>query len=122
MEISGIYDSAVGGTYISVRGGRYHCVPPGCGQTRESWVKTSVRILFFATAREAVGTHSVDREVPAGGSTLTALLASLVKEHPRLEPLLKGSRFVRNGRYVRGTGARVRPGDEVAVHPPYSGG
>jgi molybdopterin converting factor small subunit len=85
-------------------------------------VKSSVRVLFFATAREAVGAPSIDREVPARGSTIEALLSGLVEEHPRLQPILKGSRFVRNGEYVAGQRARVRPGDEIAVHPPYSGG
>jgi molybdopterin converting factor small subunit len=85
-------------------------------------VKPSVRVVFFATAREAVGASVVDREVPPRGSTLEAVLSGVVEEYPRLEPILKGSRFVRNGRYVRGTRTRVRPGDEIAVHPPYSGG
>jgi MoaD family protein len=85
-------------------------------------VKTSVRVVLFATAREAVGVSSIDREVPARGSTIEAVLADLAKEHPRLKPVLKSSRFLRNGRYVEGAAARIRPGDEIAVHPPYSGG
>jgi molybdopterin converting factor small subunit len=85
-------------------------------------VRSSVRVLLFATAREAVGASSLDRSVPVGGSTIAAVLSDLVREHPRLEPVLKGSRIVRNGHYVRGARARVAPGDEIAVHPPYSGG
>ncbi|MCI4353064.1 MAG: MoaD/ThiS family protein [Thermoplasmata archaeon] len=82
----------------------------------------SVRVLLFATAREAVGAASVDWEVPASGSTVRALLAGLVEEHPQLEPILKGSRLACNGVYVRGRRARIGPGDEIAIHPPYSGG
>jgi molybdopterin converting factor small subunit len=85
-------------------------------------MKSSVRVLFFATAREAVGSASLDREVPARGSSLGAILSGLVEEYPRLRPVLRGSRFVRNGEYVRVTRTRVNPGDEIAVHPPYSGG
>ncbi len=85
-------------------------------------MKSSVRVRFFATAREAMGAASVDREVPASGSTIGAVLSGLAEEHPRLKPVLKGSRFVRNGRYVGGPRARVAPGDEIGVHPPYSGG
>jgi len=85
-------------------------------------MKSSVRVLFFATAREAVGAPSADREVPAAGSTIEAVLSGLVKEHPRLEPVLASSRIARNGRYVARPRARVLPGDEIAVHPPYSGG
>ncbi len=81
-----------------------------------------MRVLLFATAREAVGRPAVDRPVPATGVTLGALLDDLAREHRRLAPVLRVSRFVRNGRYVRGRSARVRPGDEVAVHPPFSGG
>ncbi|HLY77628.1 MAG TPA: MoaD/ThiS family protein, partial [Thermoplasmata archaeon] len=65
-------------------------------------MKSSVRVLFFATAREAVGASSIDRAVPARGSTLAAVLSGLVGEHPRLAPVLEGSRLVRNGEYVRG--------------------
>lgn len=85
-------------------------------------MKSSVRVLFFATARDAVGAPAIDREVPPGGATLRAVLTGVAEEHPRLKPILKTSRFVRNGRYVRGATIRVRPGDEIAVHPPYSGG
>ena len=83
---------------------------------------SSVRILLFAKAREAVGASSLDRSVPVRGSTVAAVLSGLVKEHPRLGPVLKVSRIVRNGEYLRGSRARVAPGDEIAVHPPYSGG
>ena len=85
-------------------------------------MKPSVRVLFFSTAREAAGAGEVACEVPARGATLRAVLSGVVEEHPRLGPVLKVSRFVRNGRYVKGIGTRVRPGDEIAVHPPYSGG
>lgn len=85
-------------------------------------MKSSVRVLFFSTAREAVGAGAIDREVPARGATIQAVLGGVAEEHPRLKPILKGSRLVRNGRYVRGRRTRVRPGDEIAVHPPYSGG
>jgi len=85
-------------------------------------VTPSVHVVLFATAREAVGAASVDCDVPAGGSTIGAVLSALVEEHPRLERIIKGARLVRNGHYVRGPRARVAPGDEIAVHPPYSGG
>ncbi|MFZ0829987.1 MAG: MoaD/ThiS family protein [Thermoplasmata archaeon] len=83
---------------------------------------SSVRVVLFATAREAVGVASLDWPVPARGSTVTAVLAGLVEEHPRLAPVLKVARIARNGEYVRGPRARVASGDEIAIHPPYSGG
>jgi molybdopterin converting factor small subunit len=81
-----------------------------------------VRILLFATAREAVGASQVEREVPAGGEAIGSLVDRLVGEFPRLRPVARAARFVRNGEYVRGAKVRVRPGDEIAIHPPYSGG
>jgi len=65
---------------------------------------------------------TIAREVPPKGVPLSVLLAGLAHEHPRLVPVLKTARFVRNGQYTPGTDVRVRPGDEIAVHPPYSGG
>jgi molybdopterin converting factor small subunit len=85
-------------------------------------VRSSVTVQLFAAAREAVGSASVKRDIPAQGTTIQSVLAGLTEEHPRLKPILKGSRFVRNGEYVRGPRTRVAPGDEIAVHPPYSGG
>jgi molybdopterin converting factor small subunit len=60
--------------------------------------------------------------VPAEGLALDALLDGLVRDFPRLKEVLRISRVVRNGRYVRAAGTRVKTGDEVAIHPPYSGG
>ena len=82
----------------------------------------AVRLTLFATAREAVGVASLTREVPATGIPLAALLAALIREHPRLGPVLTTARVVRNGQYVEGSRTRVHPGDEIAIHPPYSGG
>lgn len=81
-----------------------------------------VRVVLFATAREAAGNSVLDLDVPEDGTTVGTLLAELEKGHPRLVPVLRASRIARNGRYVSGRRARVAPGDEVAVHPPYSGG
>ena len=85
-------------------------------------MKSTVHVVLFATAREAVGAPSVVRAVPTKGSTIAAVLEELVAEHPKLGAVLRGSRLVLNGHYVRGTRTRVSPGDEIAVHPPYSGG
>jgi molybdopterin converting factor small subunit len=64
----------------------------------------------------------VSVSVPPHGVTVEAMIASLAADHPALAPVLPHCRFARNGTYVRGRGARLRPGDELAVHPPYSGG
>ena len=85
-------------------------------------VGAPLRLLFFATAREAVGRARRERTVSEDGVPLDRLLAELVGEFPRLGPVLRSSRLVLNGDYLRGHGVRLRGGDELAVHPPYSGG
>ena len=82
----------------------------------------SVRLVFFASAREIVGAPSLEWDIPAKGCTVATVLSDLTHHHPRLRPVLKGSRLVRNGNYIRGSRVRVAPGDEIAIHPPYSGG
>ena len=83
----------------------------------------TVRVVLFATAREAAGGRSeLIREVPAEGIPLNELLRALVEEFPRIGPVLPHCRFARNARYVGSPRVVLRPGDELAVHPPYSGG
>jgi len=81
-----------------------------------------VTVLFFATARTAVGEPRL--RWPCDPPTMTArtLVRSLAESYPKLEPTLRTSRFVLNGRYLASLAVRVRAGDEFAVHPPYGGG
>lgn len=81
-----------------------------------------VHLLFFAAAREAVGRPRLERAVDAEGIALERLLDELVQEYPRFGRVLHASRVVVNGAYLKARDVRVRPGDEVAIHPPYSGG
>jgi len=82
----------------------------------------TVRILLFASAREAVGRSELLREVPLEGMALREMLEELGQEYPRLRRVSAVSRFVLNGEYVPGRNGRLAPGDELAIHPPYSGG
>ncbi|HEV2450079.1 MAG TPA: MoaD/ThiS family protein [Thermoplasmata archaeon] len=81
-----------------------------------------LRVLLFAGAREAAGTRELLLELGPGDTPVTEVLRVLQQRHPRLGPILASSRLVRNGEYLRGRSGSVRPGDEFAVHPPYSGG
>jgi molybdopterin converting factor small subunit len=81
-----------------------------------------VTVLLFATARTAVGTHRLRWSVGSDGVTARSLVRSLGTSYPKLIPSLRTSRFVLNGRYLSTLAAKVRPGDEFAVHPPYGGG
>ncbi|MGI0068510.1 MAG: MoaD/ThiS family protein [Thermoplasmata archaeon] len=82
----------------------------------------TARVLLFATAREAVGTPQLEWPVPDEGLAISELVAALIQRYPRLGPVSAHSRFLINSECVRGVRAKVRPGDELAIHPPYSGG
>lgn len=82
----------------------------------------SVRVLLFATARTAAGAARLDRNVPANGLAVADFLTELTRDYPALRRVVPISRLVRNGEYLPGPRGRLRPGDELAIHPPYSGG
>lgn len=81
-----------------------------------------VELRLYAQAREAVGARRLARPIDRSGVPLAALVEGLVAEFPRLRPVLRTARFAVNGTYVALERTLVRPGDEVAIHPPYSGG
>ena len=81
-----------------------------------------VRVVLFGPARAAVRRSALEWPCPRSGLSVPALVRGLSKTYPTLAPILRTSRFVRNGSYLRGTSGRLRPGDEIAVHPPFSGG
>lgn len=78
-----------------------------------------VRVLFFAVAREAAGCEEWQwaRDEPA---TVEELWAALLGAFPNLAPLRPAVRLARNLEYF--AGGDIRPGDEVALIPPVSGG
>jgi molybdopterin converting factor small subunit len=85
-------------------------------------VARTVVVRLYASAREAAGNARLDWPAGPGGVTVRQLLDALATEHPALAPILRHSRFARNGIYLRGRTGRLRAGDELAIHPPYSGG
>jgi molybdopterin converting factor small subunit len=94
-------------------GGRRRSFRPSTGH---------VRVLLFATARTTVGTHALPWPVPPAGVRVRELLAELARAHPRLAPILAHSRIFHDGKPVTRVDERVRPGEELAIHPPYGGG
>jgi molybdopterin converting factor small subunit len=85
-------------------------------------VARSLTVRLFAGAREAVGASELRLELPRERTPIAEVLRVLRREHPRLAPILAASRLVRNGEYLRGSSGTVEAGDELAIHPPYSGG
>lgn len=81
-----------------------------------------VRVLLFGPARTAVGRATLERRLSPEGARLADLVAALETEFVALRPVLRSSRLVVNGRYAEDRALPLREGDEVAIHPPYSGG
>ncbi len=79
-----------------------------------------VRLLLFASCRDAVGAKELNFEVAEGINT-GSLRDELAQRYPRLGPL-KGKLLVAvNAEYVDDQTV-LKEGDEVALIPPVSGG
>ena len=80
----------------------------------------NVRILAFASARDALGADELDFELPAE-SDLEALREGLIARHGELRELWPRLAIAIDGRLVHGN-ADLADGQEVALLPPVSGG
>lgn len=79
-----------------------------------------VEVLAFAWAKDAIGGERLKIEVPEGAS-VQSLLVSLAEDHPRLGERLGALTVAVNQEFVK-PGTVLKPGDEVALIPPISGG
>jgi molybdopterin converting factor subunit 1 len=79
-----------------------------------------LRVKLFAVAKERAGRESVEVEIGDGG-TVRELRAALATQHPPLADLIERVRLAVNNEYARDE-LVLRPGAEVAVIPPVSGG
>jgi len=77
-------------------------------------------VLLFAAARDLAGTDAATVEL-APGATVAELRAALARDFPALAPLLVKSAVAVNHDFAEDDRV-LRPGDEVAVIPPVSGG
>lgn len=83
----------------------------------------TVRILYFAKAREVAETSEESVPLQPETATTTGLLARLVALHPGLRSVLESCVLALNQEYVsQGEVVQLKDGDEVAVIPPLSGG
>jgi molybdopterin synthase sulfur carrier subunit len=87
-------------------------------------ISRGMKILYFAWLRSRIGTAEERIEPPAEVATVGGLLAWLKERGPRFAEALQDPTVVRvavNQEYV-GWDHPVRPGDEVALFPPVTGG
>lgn len=83
-----------------------------------------MKLLYFAWLRAKIGIAEERVEPPADVATVAALLDWLRTRGPGFAEALKDTRVVRvavNQEYV-GWDHELRPGDEVALFPPVTGG
>lgn len=83
-----------------------------------------LRLLYFAWVRERAGRDGESLPVPAGVATVGALIAWLRARGDGLAAALADPRRIRvavNLEHV-GFDHPLRPGDEVALFPPITGG
>ena len=83
-----------------------------------------VKVLFFASLREQLGTSAEEIDLPAGITTAAGLRAHLKGRGGVYEKVLSEKSLVRmavNQDMAQPT-ARIEAGDEVAFFPPVTGG
>lgn len=82
-----------------------------------------VRLLLFATAREAAGRSSDSFDLPAGTTLVGLLEVAAARYGPSFSDVLAASGVWVNGDEPgAGRSQTLAEGDEIAVLPPVSGG
>lgn len=79
-----------------------------------------VRVLFFGILKELVGCNADELDLPEG-SSINDLLAHYQSRVPAMKASLPSLALAVNQQYAS-PGTLLRPGDEVALLPPVSGG
>ena len=88
-----------------------------------------IKVLYFASAREARGKRE-ERVTLAEGATTETLIAALLELCPALTAVMRTAVLALNEQYLESSSdgdgglaaAALKSGDEVAVIPPISGG
>jgi len=83
-----------------------------------------VKLLFFASLREQLGTGGEELELPAGVTTLAGIREHLTKRGGSYEKAFSGKALLRMAvnQEMAQPAAPIKAGDEVAFFPPVTGG
>jgi molybdopterin synthase sulfur carrier subunit len=83
-----------------------------------------VKVLFFASLREQLGTGAVELEVPAAVATVGALRSHLRGLGGAYDVALGDKRALRTAvnQEMAQASAPLKAGDEIAFFPPVTGG
>lgn len=83
-----------------------------------------VKVLYFASLRERLGTAGEEIELPAGVGTVAALRSHLRQRGGAWELALADGKLLRMAvnQDMAPPAAPIRAGDEVAFFPPVTGG
>jgi molybdopterin converting factor subunit 1 len=79
-----------------------------------------IKILFFATLRDYVGTKAIELEIPQG-TTVNRLKEVLVKMYPRMIPAQNSIMAAIDYEYAADDQV-ITSNAEIALFPPVSGG
>jgi len=82
--------------------------------------KVEIKVKFFASSRDIVGSREIEMEIEKGSKTKD-VLGILVEEYPGLKELKDQLILAVNKQTSKGNKI-LEEGDEVAVLPPVSGG
>ena len=83
-----------------------------------------VTLLYFASLRESVGCSREEVPLPAGASTVAALVAYLRDRDPRWSQAFDPGKRLRVAvnQHMADLATPLKSGDEVAFFPPVTGG
>ena len=96
----------------------------GTGRRIQYWVISMVRVLFFASYREALGVSEYSLALDEGDTSLALLKQRLIQEKGQAwQQVLEANNLVQAvNQTVVDDSSTVKDGDEVAFFPPVTGG